>query len=60
MAFYNRWNDTVATTLEEAPLQSATQLLGDSDWVVGKHAQRQDHARFQCPPSNTASAQTKG
>lgn len=37
MAFYNRWNDTVATTLEEVPAACATHLMGDSGWKVGKH-----------------------
>jgi uncharacterized peroxidase-related enzyme len=36
----NRWNDTMATTLEEVPLHWATQNLDPerSAWEVGKHA----------------------
>ena len=34
--FLNRWNDTMATALEETPLNFAT--AGLSDWQVGKHA----------------------
>ena len=37
----NRWNDTFATELEQAPLETAEQLLGDRGWSAGKHG-RQD------------------
>lgn len=36
--FLNRWNDTVATTLEAAPRDFADQALGHLQWQVGKHA----------------------
>jgi alkylhydroperoxidase family enzyme len=36
MAFFNKWNDTLATTLEKPPLELASRSL--SGWVVGKHA----------------------
>jgi AhpD family alkylhydroperoxidase len=36
--FLNRWNDTMATTLEEAPRDFATDALRVLDWSVGKHA----------------------
>ena len=36
-AFLNRWNDTMGTTLEASPTDVATQALGESGWVVGKH-----------------------
>jgi uncharacterized peroxidase-related enzyme len=34
---FNRWNDSMATTLEEEPLETGTRLLGPADWTVGKH-----------------------
>lgn len=35
--FLNRWNDTVATTLESSPLAFAADTLAPSGWQVGKH-----------------------
>lgn len=35
--FLNRWNDSMATTLEAAALASADALLGAQAWAVGKH-----------------------
>jgi alkylhydroperoxidase family enzyme len=35
--FLNRWNDTMATTLEAAPLDFAARSLGSLDWSPGKH-----------------------
>jgi len=35
---FNRWNDSMATPLEELPLARAEELLGDRGWDVGKHA----------------------
>ena len=35
--FLNRWNDTLATTLEDSPLAFAQASLAASGWVVGKH-----------------------
>ncbi len=35
--FLNRWNDTMATILEDKPLDFATQHIGKHGWVVGKH-----------------------
>ena len=37
-AFLNRWNDTLATTLEDRPTEVATQALGAQGWQAGKHA----------------------
>ena len=37
-AFLNRWNDTLATTLEERPTEVAAQALGTQGWQAGKHA----------------------
>jgi uncharacterized peroxidase-related enzyme len=34
----NRWNDTMATTLEERPREWAESTLGDAGWQVGPHA----------------------
>ncbi len=34
----NRWNDTVATKLEDAPLNFAKNTLRESDWEPGRHA----------------------
>ena len=36
--FLNRWNDTMATTLEQTPRQFGEKLLGEAGWQVGKHA----------------------
>lgn len=35
--FLNRWNDTIATTLEEMPSQFAQQHLVPSGWQLSKH-----------------------
>lgn len=35
--FLNRWNDTMATQLEEAPTAFAHQALGAGGWSPGKH-----------------------
>jgi len=34
----NRWNDTLATQLEEHPLEFAREHLGASGWTPGVHA----------------------
>ena len=36
--FLNRWNDTLATTLEQAPIDFAEQTLADGGWRLSKHA----------------------
>lgn len=36
--YLNRWNDTMATTLEAAPADFAAGALGDLGWALGKHA----------------------
>lgn len=33
----NRWNDTMATTLEAGPAAFGEQVLGSGGWQVGKH-----------------------
>lgn len=38
MGFFNRWNDTMATHLEDGPRATADSLLPDGAWNVGKHA----------------------
>jgi len=35
--FLNRWNDSLATELEEAPLETDEKLLRQRGWSVGKH-----------------------
>lgn len=35
--FFNRWNDTIATTLEATPHRFATTVLASDGWEVGKH-----------------------
>lgn len=35
--FLNRWNDTLATALEEEPIEFAEKNLGASGWTGGKH-----------------------
>lgn len=35
--YLNRWNDSMATTLEEAAEESAMQWLTDTGWERGKH-----------------------
>ncbi|HNP35962.1 MAG TPA: peroxidase-related enzyme [Woeseiaceae bacterium] len=36
--YLNRWNDTMATTLEHLPSQRASKILGGKGWAPGKHA----------------------
>jgi alkylhydroperoxidase family enzyme len=35
--FLNRWNDTMATDLEDEPLAFASQTYGPERWRPGKH-----------------------
>ncbi|MGV0036064.1 MAG: carboxymuconolactone decarboxylase family protein [Candidatus Azotimanducaceae bacterium WSBS_2022_MAG_OTU7] len=35
--FLNRWNDTMATTLEDKPRAFASETIADGGWDVGKH-----------------------
>ncbi|PWN05021.1 peroxidase [Nocardioides silvaticus] len=35
---FNRWNDSMATPLEDVPLSLAGELLGSRGWEAGKHA----------------------
>ena len=39
--FLNRWNDTMATTLESSPKSFASQQLASHGWIVGKHEYRE-------------------
>jgi alkylhydroperoxidase family enzyme len=34
---FNRWNDSMATPLEEEPMATASALIGDKGWDPGKH-----------------------
>jgi uncharacterized peroxidase-related enzyme len=36
--FYNRFNDTMATALEPAPLAAGRRFLAEQGWAPGKHA----------------------
>lgn len=36
--YLNRWNDTMATDLEEHPRQVAARAIGASGWAPGKHS----------------------
>jgi hypothetical protein len=36
--YLNRWNDSMATTLEEGAQASAEQWLSEGGWERGKHA----------------------
>jgi hypothetical protein len=36
--FLNRWNDTLATDLEDGPRQTGEQVLGE-EWDPGKHVE---------------------
>jgi len=36
--FMNRWNDTMATPLEDEPVEVGEKHLAKSGWSVGKHA----------------------
>jgi uncharacterized peroxidase-related enzyme len=36
--YLNRWNDTMATDLEEHPAKVATRAIGAVGWAPGKHA----------------------
>jgi uncharacterized peroxidase-related enzyme len=35
--YLNRWNDTMATQLEEFPSQVAERAIGEQGWAAGKH-----------------------
>lgn len=35
--FLNRWNDTMATPLEEEPIEVGEKFLASHGWSVGKH-----------------------
>ncbi len=37
MGFFNRWNDSLATTLEPKPLAFSRKNLPENQWDVGKH-----------------------
>ncbi|MCI4646377.1 MAG: carboxymuconolactone decarboxylase family protein [Hyphomonadaceae bacterium] len=37
VAFLNRWNDSLATKLEDLPKEAAEEHLKDTDWSAGQH-----------------------
>jgi alkylhydroperoxidase family enzyme len=43
--FLNRWNDTMATTLEDVPLATAERVLAGQGWTVGRHAAASEVSR---------------
>jgi uncharacterized peroxidase-related enzyme len=47
MGFLNRWNDTLATPLEAAPLAFAERHLAPGGWTAGKHLAGGD---IEAPP----------
>lgn len=38
--FFNRWNDTMATPLEEIPIENGKEHLSSRGWNIGKHVNR--------------------
>ncbi len=36
--FLSRWNDTMATDLEDTPAEFGRRVLGNAGWEPGKHA----------------------
>jgi alkylhydroperoxidase family enzyme len=38
VGFLNRWNDSLATTLEDIPSKAAQEHLAGTNWTAGKHA----------------------
>jgi uncharacterized peroxidase-related enzyme len=38
VGFLNRWNDSLATTLEDLPAEAGRAYLGEAGWDAGKHA----------------------
>jgi hypothetical protein len=35
--FLNRWNDTLATPLEDEPIEVGQRYLASGGWQIGKH-----------------------
>ena len=35
--FHNRWNDTLATPLEDEPIEVGQRYLASGGWQIGKH-----------------------
>jgi uncharacterized peroxidase-related enzyme len=54
--FLNRWNDTMATTLEPVPQRIAEQILAPRGWTPGKHATGGRADPGPRPPENPPSA----
>ena len=42
--FLNRWNDTMATPLEDEPVHVGEKFLASHGWTPGKHAASQKDA----------------
>jgi uncharacterized peroxidase-related enzyme len=43
--YLNRWNDTLATELEELPASVASRVIGGAGWEPGKHRKEAEGAR---------------
>lgn len=41
--FMNRWNDSMATPLEEEPVEVAEKHIAQHGWKLGKHATGREH-----------------
>ncbi len=54
--FLNRWNDTMATDLEEIPSSFATERYGDR-WEAGKH--RTGGGAYACQPVSSGAFATR-
>ena len=39
--FFNRWNDTLATELEDIPASFAERAIGPVGWKIGKHSEKE-------------------
>lgn len=45
--YLNRWNDTMATEMEDVPGRLADRAIGPAGWSAGKHGKSQDDSQEQ-------------
>lgn len=45
--YLNRWNDTMATEMEDVPGRLADRAIGPTGWSAGKHGNAQDKSQGQ-------------
>ena len=57
--FLNRWNDTLATTLEEPSLRLAADTAGTVGWIPGKHASHGGERASMEPHARPTSAEPR-